>query len=36
MGNFPGETEGKIPVFHSMAPLLADPLLFPSEILVAL
>lgn len=35
MGNFPGEIQGKIPISHSMAPLLGDPLLFPSEISVA-
>lgn len=35
MGNFPGEMQGKIPIFHSMAPLLGDLLLFPSEVSVA-
>lgn len=35
VGNFPGDTEGKIPIFHSMAPFLGDPLRFPSEISVA-
>lgn len=32
MGNFPGEIQGKIPIFHSMALLLGDLLLFPSEV----
>jgi len=35
MGNFLGEIEDKIPIFHSMAPFPGDPLLFPTETSVA-